>query len=286
MYQVFRSIVWIFCGVAAFGQTQVDLRTQSKSIDFSGAASTRPFKSGTVLPSVCNVGEMFYKTDATSGSNVYGCTATNLWTLQGQGGGGGGTGSGITMLSQAGDFNVGRSSAGVLTIGANCSSTTPCNVRFGNTVYAVALGATATFNFGSGTAYIYISSSGVLTVGHSMAVTCSIGCTSQSGVTAFPVDAVPLFTWTASGAGWDSNGGADLRAFSSTKVVQTGTGMISSEVSGKTVVAADTTVIGIRTAVPTASNAACTSGQWALDASYYYLCVSSGAWRRVSTVSW
>ena len=31
------------------GQTLVDLRTQSKSIDFTGANTTKPFKSGIVI---------------------------------------------------------------------------------------------------------------------------------------------------------------------------------------------------------------------------------------------
>jgi hypothetical protein len=63
------------------GQTQVDLRTQSKSVDFSGANTTKPFKSGTTLPATCGVGEVFFQTNAPAGLNVYGCTAVNSWTL-------------------------------------------------------------------------------------------------------------------------------------------------------------------------------------------------------------
>lgn len=62
-------------------QTSVDLRTQSKSVDFSGAVSTKPFKEGTALPATCAVGEAFFKTDAPSGQNLYGCTALNAWTM-------------------------------------------------------------------------------------------------------------------------------------------------------------------------------------------------------------
>src|SRR5205807_615783 len=65
------------------GQTKVDLRTQGKSIDFAGAATTRPSKTGTVLPGVCGIGETFLKTDAAAGKNVYVCTAANVWTVQG-----------------------------------------------------------------------------------------------------------------------------------------------------------------------------------------------------------
>jgi hypothetical protein len=83
------------CG---YGQTAIDLRTQSKSVDFSAASSTRPMKTGTTLPATCVAGEMFFKTDAPAGSNLYGCVATNTWTLQ-AGGGGGGTGEANTVAN-------------------------------------------------------------------------------------------------------------------------------------------------------------------------------------------
>jgi hypothetical protein len=68
---------------AARGQTQIDLRTQGKDIDFSTAARTRPSKTGTLIPSVCTIGETFLKTDAVAGKNLYVCTAMNVWTVQG-----------------------------------------------------------------------------------------------------------------------------------------------------------------------------------------------------------
>jgi hypothetical protein len=72
---------------------QVGLDTASAlswtgSINLSGAASTISWKTGTTLPSTCSVGESFFKTNASAGQNVYGCTATNTWTLQGGSGGG------------------------------------------------------------------------------------------------------------------------------------------------------------------------------------------------------
>lgn len=48
-----------------------------------GAVSTAPNKVGTGLPGACTVGDTFYKSDATAGSNIYGCTAPNVWTVQG-----------------------------------------------------------------------------------------------------------------------------------------------------------------------------------------------------------
>src|SRR6185369_3617937 len=68
---------------AARGQTQIDLRTQGKNIDFSSAARTRPSKTGTSVPSVCTIGETFVKTDAVAGKNLYVCTSTDVWSVQG-----------------------------------------------------------------------------------------------------------------------------------------------------------------------------------------------------------
>ena len=44
---------------AALAQTKVDLRTQSKSADFSAALSTKPVAMGTPLPGTCSAGQMF-----------------------------------------------------------------------------------------------------------------------------------------------------------------------------------------------------------------------------------
>jgi hypothetical protein len=74
-------LAWLGWAAWGSGQTRVDLRTQSKAVDFSGASSTKPSKSGTVLPGQCSVGETFFKTDAAAGKNLYGCTGPNSWTL-------------------------------------------------------------------------------------------------------------------------------------------------------------------------------------------------------------
>jgi len=67
----------------AAAQTQVDLRTQSKSVDFSAASSTKPMQTGTSLPATCSVGALFLNTSAPAGQNVYACTAVNTWSVQG-----------------------------------------------------------------------------------------------------------------------------------------------------------------------------------------------------------
>jgi hypothetical protein len=73
----------IFLSLPAAAQTQIDLRTQTKSVDFTAAVSTKPLKTGSVLPATCQVGDMFFNTDATAGANLYGCTAAGTWSVQG-----------------------------------------------------------------------------------------------------------------------------------------------------------------------------------------------------------
>ncbi len=63
-------------------QTQVDLRTQGKSVDFSEAALTKPVRTGTALPATCTPGEAFLKTDAAAGEGLYWCTSADTWTKQ------------------------------------------------------------------------------------------------------------------------------------------------------------------------------------------------------------
>ncbi len=72
---------WLFaagwCG--ALAQTKVDLRTQSKSVDFTGASLTKPARSAATLPSTCSAGEMFYL----SSGALYTCSSTNNWAKMG-----------------------------------------------------------------------------------------------------------------------------------------------------------------------------------------------------------
>ena len=81
-------VAWLACTV--YGQTTVGSTTgaASSTQDNSSAGITKPIKSGTSLPATCGVGEFYFKTNATLGQQVYACTSTNTWTLQGDGGGG------------------------------------------------------------------------------------------------------------------------------------------------------------------------------------------------------
>jgi len=260
--------------------TLVDLRAQSKNVDFSTAATTRPFKSGTALPATCSIGAMFYLTNATAGSNVYGCTATNVWTPEGSGG------SGAQSASQLTDLAASLSAPNVLAIGAGCSAVAPCNVRFGSTVHSFTSSSTATINAGSGTAFLYLDSNGNLTVGHSMTVACSSGCAAVSGISAFPSNSVPLFTWSATNGAWNAAGGTDLRAFQSTTIVAAGTGLVGTTTNGSTTISVDPTVVGLWVAVPATSSSACTPGTWSADTSYYYVCIATNSWKRAALTTW
>lgn len=76
--------------LAASAQTVINgSRTITGIWDASGASRTAPAKSGTSLPGTCTVGDVYFKTDATAGQNLYYCTATNTWTQQLNSGGGG-----------------------------------------------------------------------------------------------------------------------------------------------------------------------------------------------------
>ena len=77
-----QSIILACGAVAMFAQTQVDLRTQSKTVDFSAAPATKPLQTGASLPATCTIGQMFFNTSASSGQNVFGCVANNTWLPQ------------------------------------------------------------------------------------------------------------------------------------------------------------------------------------------------------------
>ncbi len=78
------TALWAAAALALLrGQTQVDLRTQSKSVDFSAAGVTKPMSAGTVLPASCTAGQMYFLESAPLGANIYACTSSNVWTAQG-----------------------------------------------------------------------------------------------------------------------------------------------------------------------------------------------------------
>lgn len=217
-------ILGIFLGVTAavaWSQTQINLQSQGRDVDFSAAPNTKPAQAGTFLPTSCSAGAVYVLLSNPPGQNVFICTSSNTWSVQA--GGGGSAPNTLTLTA----------SATVLSIGANCGASSPCNVRVGSTIYAFTNGATATISAGTGSAYIYISSAGVLTVGHSMTVACGGGCVAQSGITAFPVDSYPIAVWTATNGAW-SQSGQDVRATLGRDLVTAGNGLTASSSGGAT----------------------------------------------------
>lgn len=153
---------------------------------------------------------------------ILSCSAVALmaqYPIPGSIGGSGGS-SGATSVSGLTDLKVSRTSGTVLGIAAG-------NSRIGNVVTAYSA-ATATLSgvSASSTAYIYITSGGVLTVGHNGAttVTCS-GCTTATSITAFPSTSIPIATATYTSAAWDVSGVTDLRAITSRDTLAAGSGM-------------------------------------------------------------
>lgn len=106
--------------------------------DATGAASTAPGKTGTSLPATCVVGDVYFKSDATAGSNWYGCTSTNTWTVEGGGGSMTYPGSGIGVSNGSAWLTSKASPTGVI-VGdtdtqtlANKTLTTPTIVSYTN----------------------------------------------------------------------------------------------------------------------------------------------------------
>jgi len=196
----------------------IDARTQMKSIDFSGATSTRPVQTGGSLPANCAVGQMFFQTSAPAGANLYGCTAPNTWSLQSSQGT-----AGASMAAQLGDLGVVAASSTTLAINSNCTPATPCTVlAAGGTIYSFTAAATAAISgtAGAGTATIYVSDQGVLTLEYpsgisGLGVACA-GCTAIALATpGIPPDAIPVaqVAFSTSGAVTSWGSITDRRAF-------------------------------------------------------------------------
>jgi hypothetical protein len=221
-------IVFLLATALACAQTQIDLASQARHVDFSGAPSTTPSKVGSTLPSTCSIGEMFFNTSAAAGQNVYLCAAANTWS-QTTGSGGGGVGN----ASQLADFAATDTSPTVQTIGAGCSSSTPCQIRTGSVIFTLTAPVTLTLSGTSaaGTVFWYLSSSQTLTVGYNSAatLTCSVGCSVASNTAGFPPDSTPLWQTTFTANTWDAINPAamDKRAFLSRNVISAGSGVSS-----------------------------------------------------------
>jgi hypothetical protein len=168
---------------ALSAQTNVDLRTQTKNVDFTAAPTTKPVKAGTALPATCGPGELFFKTNATPGGNLYLCTAANSWTQ-----------SGLSPASQASDF---------LVTAAGASATIQCTVclyGIGAKTFLVSSNMSASALTGSGgsaTVFFYLNPSGTPQFGYDGTTVTGATLTGLAGqalITSFPGNSIPLAT--------------------------------------------------------------------------------------------
>ncbi|MGH9591574.1 MAG: hypothetical protein ACRD5L_00675 [Bryobacteraceae bacterium] len=223
-----------FVAILGLAQTQVGLRTQSNDVDFASATSTRPLQTGTELPATCAVGQMFFKSDASAGQNLYACTATNTWTVE--------AGAGSSGLSHC---PVQRTQATVLTIFPNASLTNPCIFGRGTTSSLITSPATVTSSAGTTLVYISVGAGGAISVGAGSATVVCSGCTATSA-SAFPSDAEPVWTWTLLNGTFDPTGGTDFRAMLSYKPSPSGGRGISVTAGDKDSISTDATVIPVK----------------------------------------
>lgn len=191
----------------------------------------------------------------------------------------GGSPGGATAVSGLSDLKVTRNSDTVLAVAGG-------SARRGATTTAYSA-ATATLSgtVATSTAYVYVTAGGTLTVGHNGAatVTCS-GCTTATGISAFPADAIPLATATYTSTAWDVSGITDLRAIPSRENLAAGDGIsLGFTASGVTASTDSATVPRYSTGsgVPAA---ACTQGRdFYLDtaAAQLYQCTATNTWAAV-----
>ena len=73
----------IFLVTSAFGQTQLNLATQSKNADFSTFPFTKTVQVGAGVPATCQIGQLFFQSNVTAGQNLLGCTSANTWSTLG-----------------------------------------------------------------------------------------------------------------------------------------------------------------------------------------------------------
>ena len=85
-----------FCQTAAVSNVSA-----TGAVNFGSAVATSPMQIGTVgaMPGTCSAGQMYFATNATAGANLYGCSSSDVWTVQGSGSGGSGTVTQIVFSS-------------------------------------------------------------------------------------------------------------------------------------------------------------------------------------------
>ncbi len=94
-----RLCVAFLVTLGAHAQTKVDLKWQSKTVDFSAAPATTPARVVASVPSTCGTGEFAFVSTAAPGQNLYLCVATNTWAQIAGGSSGSSTKSQVTTTT-------------------------------------------------------------------------------------------------------------------------------------------------------------------------------------------
>lgn len=182
-----RKSVWallcLSCGPSAdrsvLAQTSIDIGRQARNVDFSNAAFTKSFKTGTSVPATCSQGETYLKVDAPAGQNIYVCTSTNVWAVQASGG-------------------VAENSFEWSRISVSQAQISHGSFRFGNTVTALMNPGTITVQGStSGSIWVYGILSGAVVVAHNLGsgnlTVSGTGFSMDALGTGFPAASLPLY---------------------------------------------------------------------------------------------
>jgi hypothetical protein len=162
----------------------------------------------------------------TPGQNLYGCVGPDLWQALG----------GISVFDPG--VRMERSDANTLQLGADCTMLHPCRFRFGSVVHTrVQPGQLTLSGTGSGEIFVYVNREGqfgvAMTPASSLSLSCA-GCVVEGQASGFPVDSIPLWTWSASSGEWTPVGndqrttlgtGRRLVAGANSIVTETGDGL-------------------------------------------------------------
>lgn len=227
--------------LTSFAQTEVDLRTQSKNVDFSGAASTKPSQTGTVVPGTCSPGQTFFLLSATAGQNLLLCTSANTWTtLTGTGGGGGSPALPFATMATTTMVSIVNGPAAVY----GCNGVNNL-VGSGTTTVSPATGtSTEVLLIG-----ISCSSSHLVLIAPTNTFTCTpagfLSCDTVTGAS-LTDGMIPLasIVMSTDGAGSFTFGSpTDLRALIQDDPLTAGTGMVYSKAGSTRSVAVDSTAV-------------------------------------------
>ena len=216
-----RAVWMALAGSLAYAQTQVDLKSQSKNVDFSGAAAVKPLPVGTTLPGTCGMGGMFFKSDASPGANVYACVAPNTWAVESGSGG-------------ASDDLRGTSAAAVFTIATGKFNFIVNGLPVTYTAGPATITRTGGTDSGTFFAYgDYNAGAPVIRCGYGAGITpmnyaVSSGFSGSACVAApgFPAESIPLASVDISGGTFQTP--LDQRAFFSRDTILAGTGLSKS----------------------------------------------------------